>query len=730
MTRTEWCRSLKHKNVTVFPQIRFKILEQLLRSQNSNTIHNMVKFYLLSTFLIFTSLVAFSQDEEEQDPNCNPPSKKTQRLIDNAINAESIQSAVDNFNKAIEAEPDNAKAYYEYGVYAFNQGLGYYETDDSPARGDRSFVKAEQMFNEVLDRCEDYNAGTYYFLGVVKYLQKDQESSVAWFEKFIAYKNNDNNRFPNNYGKMLSDAKGVLKEMKSTPIASAAPKTVPYAPFRVQNVSSTNDEYFPMISPDNELMFYTRKLDRRNLGDMVGNVVEEFTFSYRPEINKTFDKGNPFKAPFNDGEFTSYGAATMSIDNKEMIICACKKQEVRGQDYLNCDLYETTYSRSGKGGNDYNWTPLESLGSNINTIDGWEGQPSVSADGNTLYFTSVRKNSRDNDIYISERKPDGTWGLARPFDEINTDGKDKSPFIHQDNETFYFVSSSTDTRKGAGGTDIFYCKKENGKWGKPVNIGEPINTPEDELGIFVSTDGELAYFSSRVGGDWNIYGFELYEDARPTPVMIMKGTLANKNGETISGAEIEVSYGEGEEVQKFKVNGDDGKYAAVVKMDRAKDVMVAAKKEGHAFAAKMITKEEIQAVQEKKEVSVKGKDMEVEKLKLGSSYIIDDILYTTASADLNNRSKMILRQFARFLIDNPTVNVIIQGHTDDVGDDAQNMKLSDDRARVVKEYLATQGVNKSRLKSKGFGETMPKVPNDSEENRAKNRRTEFTIEKL
>tara|TARA_R110000737_G_C14624517_1_gene494390 strand:+ start:17933 stop:19957 length:2025 start_codon:yes stop_codon:yes gene_type:complete len=674
--------------------------------------------------------VAFSQDEEEQDPNCNPPSKKTQRLIDNAINAESIQSAVDNFNKAIEAEPDNAKAYYEYGVYAFNQGLGYYETDDSPARGDRSFVKAEQMFNEVLDRCEDYNAGTYYFLGVVKYLQKDQESSVAWFEKFIAYKNNDNNRFPNNYGKMLSDAKGVLKEMKSTPIASAAPKTVPYAPFRVQNVSSTNDEYFPMISPDNELMFYTRKLDRRNLGDMVGNVVEEFTFSYRPEINKTFDKGNPFKAPFNDGEFTSYGAATMSIDNKEMIICACKKQEVRGQDYLNCDLYETTYSRSGKGGNDYNWTPLESLGSNINTIDGWEGQPSVSADGNTLYFTSVRKNSRDNDIYISERKPDGTWGLARPFDEINTDGKDKSPFIHQDNETFYFVSSSTDTRKGAGGTDIFYCKKENGKWGKPVNIGEPINTPEDELGIFVSTDGELAYFSSRVGGDWNIYGFELYEDARPTPVMIMKGTLANKNGETISGAEIEVSYGEGEEVQKFKVNGDDGKYAAVVKMDRAKDVMVAAKKEGHAFAAKMITKEEIQAVQEKKEVSVKGKDMEVEKLKLGSSYIIDDILYTTASADLNNRSKMILRQFARFLIDNPTVNVIIQGHTDDVGDDAQNMKLSDDRARVVKEYLATQGVNKSRLKSQGFGETMPKVPNDSEENRAKNRRTEFTIEKL
>lgn len=690
----------------------------------------MVKHYFLSISLLFFAALAFAQDEEETNVNCNPPTKKTQKMIEMAVNSESLQAAVNFFNKAMEEEPDNAMAYYEYGVYAFNQGMNYYQTDDSPARGDKSFVKAEQMFKEVLDRCEEYNAGTFYYLGVVKYLQKDQESSIAWFEKFLAYKNEDNSRFPNDFGKMLSDAKGVLKEMKSAPVASVAPKKVPYAPFRVQYVSSTLDEYFPMISPDNELMFYTRKVDRRNLGDMVGRIVEEFTFSFRPEMKTPFDKGNPFKAPFNNGEFTSYGAATMSIDNKEMIICACKKEEVRGQDYLNCDLYQTTYSRSGKGGNDYNWTTLESLGSNINTIDGWEGQPSVSADGNTLYFTSVRKNSRDNDIYISERKPDGTWGLARPFDEVNTAGKDKSPFIHQDNETFYFVSTSTDTRKGAGGTDIFYCKKVDGKWSKPVNIGEPINSPDDELGIFVSTDGELAYFSSRVGGDWNIYGFELYEEARPTPVMIMKGQLADKDGNAISGAEIEVSYGDNEEVQKFKVNGDDGKYAAVVKLDKEKDVMVAAKKEGHAFSAKLITKEEISAVQKVKEVSVKGKDMEVEKLKVGGSYVIDDILYTTASADLNERSKMILRQFARFLKENPTVNVVIQGHTDDVGDDVQNMNLSDDRARVVKEYLATQGVNKVRLKSKGYGETMPKLPNDSEENRAKNRRTEFAIEKL
>lgn len=693
----------------------------------------MIKLYLAAGFLTVLTFSAFSQEEEEVNEACNPPQKKTIKLIENAINSESIQAAVDNFNKAMEAEPENAMAYYEYGLYAYNQGMDYLKTDLSGEKSNRSFKKSEEMFQQVLDVCEEYNAGTYYYLGVIKYMQRDNEKAKEYLLKFKAYKNMDNNRFPNDYGTMLKNANGVLKKWEQEgSVEKVEIAEVPFKPFRVQNVSSTNNEYFPMISPDNELMFYTRQVDRKLLGDMMSNWKEEFTFSQREALANSFDKGNPFKSPFNDGEFVSYGAATMSVDNKEMIICACKKEVVRGQDYKNCDLYSTTYSQTGKNGDSYNWTPLQSLGSNVNSIDGWEGQPSISADGNTLYFSSSRKDSRnnDNDIYISERKADGTWGLARPFDEINTDGKDKSPFIHQDNETFYFVSESTEKRPGAGGLDIFYIKKENGKWSKPKNIGVPINTPGDELGIFVSTDGELAYYSSNQGGDYNIFGFELYKEARPTPVMIMKGTLTDNKGKTVSGAEIEISYGESDEVQKVKVNGDDGKYAAAIKMDPTKDVLVSAKKEGAAFAAKLITKEEIQAQNAKKEVSVKGKDMEVSKVEVGGAYVIDDILYTTASADLSQRSKVMLKQFARYLKDNPTMKIVIQGHTDDVGDEGKNLQLSSDRARVVKEYLISQGISSSRLTSQGLGETQPKVQNDSEEARAKNRRTEFKIVSL
>ena len=134
-----------------------------------------------------------------------------------------------------------------------------------------------------------------------------------------------------------------------------------------------------MLSPDNLLMFYTRKSDKKNIGDIVSNIVEEFTFPIRSNNQSLFNKGDAFGPPFNQGDFSNYGAATMSIDNKEMIICACKEQNVNGQDYLNCDLYSTTYrKRASEGGNDFKWGKLINLGKNINTNDGWEGQPCLS----------------------------------------------------------------------------------------------------------------------------------------------------------------------------------------------------------------------------------------------------------------------------------------------------------------------------------------------------------------
>jgi outer membrane protein OmpA-like peptidoglycan-associated protein len=705
--------------VTFLPFLRYSLLGMEIACQKIHP-QSMIKNYFLLLLSFSFGLLAFSQEE---DASCADPGKKAQKYIDVANNAADAKTAVDNFMKAAAEEPENAGAYVEWGRFAYEAGVHAYENNPNQSVGDRHFASAEEKLLQAMELCPDYHSDIYYLLGVINYTQNDQASAVEYFKKFTAYKNTKNERYAADFSKQLADVKGFLKELESD--AEFQSKTVPFNPVKVPNVSSANDEYFPMISPDNELMFYTRKVNKSNLGDEMysGKMnVEEFTFSLRADESSPFDNGHPFKAPFNDGSFDSYGAATVSVDNKEMIICACKKTEVRSQPYLNCDLFSTTFERIGEDGNDYKWSELMNLGPKINTPDGWEGQPSLSADGNTLFYTTTRATTRDNDIYIAKRNPDGSWGTPRPFDEINTAGKDKSPFLHQDSETMYFVSSSSDDRKGAGGLDIFYMREENGKWTKPQNIGIPINTENDELGIFVSTDGKLAYYSAQVQGKWDIYGFELYEEARPKPVTILKGELRDPEGNPVSGATIEIAYAQTEKVESVKVNGNDGKYAVVVKQDIPQDVMVSVKKEGSAFESKLVTKEEIAEPDKRK-----NNDLAVKELKVGEAYTINDILYGYNSAELNDRSKFILREFARYLKSNPAISIAIQGHTDSDGDDAKNLDLSDRRAKGARDYLVSQGIDAKRLTAKGFGETQPKVANDSAENKAKNRRTDFVI---
>lgn len=679
----------------------------------------MIKFYCSLFVLMLAATSAIAQEESEA---CMDPSKKAMKLIEAGKNAEDARTAVEKFNEAIKLDESNAVAYYEFGMYAYNKALEAYDRDPNPAAGDRLFKKAEEMFLSTIEACPDYHSDCLYYLGVINYSQNKMDLAIKWFKAFKAYKHDEPSKFDDDHAERLHDVNEVIGELEYE--NKVLNEAVPFNPVIVKNVSTVTNEYFPMISPDNELIFFTRTMDRRDPGAVQSVWREEFTFAQRPDYHYDFDQGNPLPHPFNDGSVKSYGASTLSVDNKEMIICACMDTLINGNSYTNCDLYSTTYKRSGKGGNDYTWSGLKRLGPEINTPDGWEGQPSLSADGNTLFFTANRMTTRDNDIFVSTRQPDGKWGQARSFDEVNTAGKDKSPFLHQDSETLYFVSQVSKTRVGVGGLDIFYIRQQpDGSWSEPHNIGYPINSEDDELGLFVSIDGELAYFSSRKGASWDIYSFELYEEAQPQSVALLKGSLKDENGNPVSDATIEIAYEGTDEVTQVKVNGDDGHYAAIVKTNKKQDVMVTVKKEGHAFDSKVIEKEQFK----EDNVTIRGKDLDVKKLEVGQAYEINDILYSTNSYMLSDRSKFILKGFVRFLKENPSITVTIQGHTDDVGDDNQNMKLSQDRADSVRDFLASQGISKSRLKSEGFGETKPKVEGKTEEARAKNRRTEFLI---
>jgi outer membrane protein OmpA-like peptidoglycan-associated protein len=156
--------------------------------------------------------------------------------------------------------------------------------------------------------------------------------------------------------------------------------------------------------------------------------------------------------------------------------------------------------------------------------------------------------------------------------------------------------------------------------------------------------------------------------------------------------------------------------------------MVTLKKTGHSFDTKLIKAETIkEMVKEEKTYIEEEVEMEIGKIEVGKSFTIDNILFATNSYILNSDSKFILDQFIKFLKENPSVKATIEGHTDDLGDDTENLTLSENRAKSSLSYIVSKGIKKNRLTSKGYGESKPKLPNNSSGNRAKNRRTDFMI---
>lgn len=597
-------------------------------------------------------------------------------------------------------------------------------------RARSSFGQAEGYFSKVKDECPEYHSRMYYYLGAICYAEQRYEEAKEYFDMFIHFPDDDPSKYDKNYEKLYAEVEGAL----------------PYIDFYndyyrhgdqlktelVSGVSTTKDEYLPAISPDGEIMFYTRKYMKKAKGDIVSRQVEEFTWSHRSDINAIFNEGDALPRPFNMGD--NYGGASISVDNRELFVA--KKNPVPGNDQ-NIDIfscsYEYVYDEIQKK-KVYKWSELTDLGPNINTEMGWESQPSLSGDGKTLFFATVRENtipdSQGNpstDIFYSERQADGSWGEVKSAGElINTPFNDKAPFMHSDSKTLYFAS---DRKPGGGGYDIWYTRQlEDGKWEQPRNIGAPINSEDDEHGLIVSADGEEAFFASRrVKGSrgLDIYSFPLPEDARPEKVVILKGQVTDEAGEVPVDATVEVKYAQSEEIEEVSVSKDDGRYAMVVNVSRDEDVLVKVKAKEAAFNTHVLYDKD-----EPKVPSVVKLEVETQKLERSKPFIIPDIYYSTNSSDINRSSKLILKEFAEYLSENPKIHVEIGGHTDDTGGDADNLALSMDRAFEVKGYLESLGISGQRISAKGYGETKPIADNSSSDGRAKNRRTEFVITRM
>jgi outer membrane protein OmpA-like peptidoglycan-associated protein len=276
---------------------------------------------------------------------------------------------------------------------------------------------------------------------------------------------------------------------------------------------------------------------------------------------------------------------------------------------------------------------------------------------------------------------------------------------------------------GLGGYDIFLSKiQSTGKWSTPKNIGYPINTQADEISFFVSTDGKLGYFSSNklngVGG-WDLFSFELYPEARPEKVLFVTGDVKDKNNNEPVRAKVELINAVTKQITEIPVDTVTGKYAIAVVFKN--DYIMTVQKDGYAYDSKYFAQKDT-AIEKPIKVN-----FEVKSIELGAAYKLNDIKFPTNSAELDEDSKIVIKEFMKFLTENPKISVSINGHTDDVGNDESNLKLSDDRAKSVYDYLIASGIKAARLKYHGYGETKPIESNQTEQGRAMNRRTEFVI---
>lgn len=659
--------------------------------------------FTLLTILFFSSIAQKKQPVEERESCVEVTDKKALKLYEQGKDKKKYdkRQRMDFLKEAIDIEPDYVEALYLYG-----------EELIKTAKADGTSYKiAEKYIQKVAELCPDYDHYTFFFLGQIAYTSDKYSESVKYFDTFLKY--------PDEIKKEseLNLAMETLKKARA--YADIYERNIPFQPVCVEQVSTNNDEYLAIISPDNELMFFTRRMPLEAVfSDQVfqsesEKQIEKFSMSRRK--GNLFEEGDPLPEPFNLGDH--YGGATVTPDNKHMYLTVCRDTFVTGKNYLNCDIYSSDYIQN-------EWSSLKHLGPNVNTPDGWESQPSISSDNKTLYFTSYRENSQGMDIFVSEKQAGGGWGPAKNLGApINTEKHEKSPFIHSDSHTLYF---SSDGHTGVGAMDIFMIKGDGkGGWKSLKNLGYPINTENDEVGFFVSTDGKTGYFASnslkeKCKGGYDIFSFDLYKEARPEEVLFIRGEVKSDNGDFLN-TNVRIRNVNSNQTTEVEVDSTDGTYVAIVAVKKDEDLVLSVNKKGKAFSSEMI--------KAKEEFLGKPRDYstQIKELIVGESYKLNNINYATNSADLTKESLEILNDFADYLKKNPTIKVAIHGHTDDIGNDELNFALSTDRAFSVLAYLQEKGIDKARLSFKGFGKSKPLVPNTSEENRAINRRTEFFI---
>ena len=472
-------------------------------------------------------------------------------------------------------------------------------------------------------------------------------------------------------------------------------------------VNSIRPEYFPTMELSGKKIVFTRLVKSQN------NPTGQEEFFSSSFIDDAWREVGPLKGIntlFNEG------ACSISGDGKTLIFTSCATPRDGFGDRVgagSCDLFESYYNpQSGY------WSLGENIGApNSNS---WESQPTQSSDGNFLVFArALHVRGKGSDLFGAVRGEDGVWGKAFPLPgKINTPYEEESPFLHPDGETIYFSSNG---HPGLGGLDIFVSRKQsNGEWGKPENLGFPLNTHNDENSLMVEPDGVFAIFASdrsNTAGDLDILRVELPPEARPISVNALTGIVVDHlTGKPLVASVNLVDINTGSVLTSVKTSLDGFILPLPVKGRYSFEVSC----EGYLFnIAEMFT---VDSQNKSHHVEVRLKTIDS-----GATLSLSSVRFNSGSAILEIGYQTDLVLLASWLNSNPTTSVEIVGHTDNKGSAKANLQLSEDRAESVVDFLLTSGISADRLSSSGRGDLEPISNNDTSAGKALNRRVEIVV---
>lgn len=587
-----------------------------------------------------------------------------------AISRSDFSSATLLLEKAIHADTSFALAYQQLG--------------DIHRKFNR-FRDAESLYRKVLALSPSLTPLTLYGLAESLFFCGRYSDALIFFNKYKASRTLPTESI-RKIEKYIGDCKFSIEALKNS------------KPVKFKNlgapINSAFDEYLPSLNVDGSRLLFTRR-----------DTQEDFYESKRLA-------GGAWSPPalINFGSFSqgNEGAAVISADGEWLYFSACDKRDGMGR----CDIYVCFRTIDG-------WSSPKNLGSPINT-GAWESQPSLSADGNTLYFVSNRPGGVGGyDIWISKKNSKNEWSVpVNAGPEINSVYDEHSPCIHADGKTLYFSSNGW---PGFGKRDLFVTRKRDSvHWDPPQNLGYPINNSGEQSGLFVSADAHLAYFASQATDSirkMDIYTFQLEKSLAPTPVAYLEGKVYD----AITGKDLDAVINIKENNHSFFNYRSQvkGRYIAALPSSRRFQLIVGS--QGYLYHEQQVTWKESDTL------SKRRLDIKLYPLVKDAELILQNIFFETGSARLTETSSAALEALYIFLQQDDLNRFEISGHTDNTGSSILNNELSTERAKAVAFYLIGRGLDKNKIRYRGYGDSRPVQTNTTAEGRAANRRTSLVV---